>query len=398
MLRSSSPYRIAPPAKKAVLETPELLDGASQPRESLHSLVYNQRCSDVWMLLLGLRFINALCVRTFFQPDEYFQSLEPAWQMAFGPDSGAWITWEWKHQLRSSLHPALFSAAYYSVNSVMEFVSCNPKFRAIILAALPNIVQAYFAALGDYYTWQLSEKIYGRGSNSSWASLVLAIFSPWQWFCSTRTFSNCLETSLTISALNFWPWGLSTDTLLDDGSLNPKEKAPVKASVFQSQGSIGSLRASLLLAGFACILRPTNGLIWFCVLMPAVARLFSNARLTFSDYQILGREALICGSVVLLISGISDRLYFGEWTFPPYQFLNFNINQNLAVFYGRNDWHYYLSQGLPLLLTTYLPFALVGLWNSASLSASNIRFLLTTTILVTLATLSLISHKEVRFI
>lgn len=43
--------------------------------------------------LLAWRVLNALTVRTFFQPDEYFQSLEPAWQAAFGEESGAWITW-----------------------------------------------------------------------------------------------------------------------------------------------------------------------------------------------------------------------------------------------------------------------------------------------------------------
>lgn len=47
----------------------------------------------VFAFLLALRIANALVVRAFFQPDEYFQSLEPAWQLAFGPDSGAWITW-----------------------------------------------------------------------------------------------------------------------------------------------------------------------------------------------------------------------------------------------------------------------------------------------------------------
>jgi phosphatidylinositol glycan class B len=61
--------------------------------EDVHPLVYEQRCKDIWMVLFAFRIINALCVRTFFQPDEYFQSLEPAWKMAFGPDSGAWITW-----------------------------------------------------------------------------------------------------------------------------------------------------------------------------------------------------------------------------------------------------------------------------------------------------------------
>jgi hypothetical protein len=47
----------------------------------------------VLILLICFRLINALCIRTFFQPDEYFQSLEPAWQIAFGSQSGAWITW-----------------------------------------------------------------------------------------------------------------------------------------------------------------------------------------------------------------------------------------------------------------------------------------------------------------
>jgi phosphatidylinositol glycan class B len=44
-------------------------------------------------ILLALRITNALSIKTFFQPDEYFQSLEPAWQIVFGAESGAWITW-----------------------------------------------------------------------------------------------------------------------------------------------------------------------------------------------------------------------------------------------------------------------------------------------------------------
>lgn len=49
----------------------------------------------VWIYLgfLVFRSLNVLGTSTFFQPDEFYQSLEPAWQLAFGPDSGAWITW-----------------------------------------------------------------------------------------------------------------------------------------------------------------------------------------------------------------------------------------------------------------------------------------------------------------
>jgi len=51
------------------------------------------RSQRVFLILVGFRIFNALALRTFFQPDEYYQSLEPAWQLAFGPDSGAWMTW-----------------------------------------------------------------------------------------------------------------------------------------------------------------------------------------------------------------------------------------------------------------------------------------------------------------
>lgn len=51
------------------------------------------RARDVMTLLVVLRVINALTLGTFFQPDEFFQAQEPAWALAFGRNSGAWLTW-----------------------------------------------------------------------------------------------------------------------------------------------------------------------------------------------------------------------------------------------------------------------------------------------------------------
>ena len=39
----------------------------------------------------------------------------------------------------------------------------------------------------------------------------MTVLSPWQWYCSTRTFSNSLETTLTIAALCYWPWEILGD-------------------------------------------------------------------------------------------------------------------------------------------------------------------------------------------
>ena len=68
---------------------------SSEPPQLLKRIAQRSATSsqDVLLFLIAFRLLNALPVRTFFQPDEYFQSLEPAWEYAFGQDSGAWITW-----------------------------------------------------------------------------------------------------------------------------------------------------------------------------------------------------------------------------------------------------------------------------------------------------------------
>lgn len=61
----------------------------AMPRTKASNYAYPR----VLLLLIAFRFVNALSIATFFQPDEYFQALEPAWEIAFGGQSGAWITW-----------------------------------------------------------------------------------------------------------------------------------------------------------------------------------------------------------------------------------------------------------------------------------------------------------------
>lgn len=48
------------------------------------------------LLALPVRLAAALAARAFFQPDEYYQALEPAYRLVFGPHAGAYHTWEWR--------------------------------------------------------------------------------------------------------------------------------------------------------------------------------------------------------------------------------------------------------------------------------------------------------------
>ncbi|KAG9841060.1 glycosyltransferase family 22 protein, partial [Aureobasidium melanogenum] len=323
--------------------------------------------ANVLYFLIAFRVCNALLIRTFFQPDEYFQSLEPAWDIAFDPSSGAWITWEWRQRLRSSLHPFLFAAVYRVTALIADALHLEAATRAELLLAAPKLLQASFAATTDYFIWNLATKAYGRGSKASYAALFLTVFSPWQWFCSTRTLSNSLETALTTIAL--WLWPLRND---------PK----------QPGSNAMSLRMALALAAIATVLRPTNAIIWIvmAVYTAAPGKDINTTRALWT-LAVECREAMISGVSIVAISLASDRLYYGDWTFPPLRFIHFNVVQSLAVFYGRNRPDYYLTEGLPLLLTTTLPFAIWGLTRPLVISVC---------IFVTI--MSLIGHKEVRFI
>ena len=64
------------------------------------------------VLALVIRVVIALATRTFFQPDEFFQALEPAHYLVFGYGD---LTWEWtsKPPIRTILYPALNIPIYW---------------------------------------------------------------------------------------------------------------------------------------------------------------------------------------------------------------------------------------------------------------------------------------------
>lgn len=65
-----------------------------------------------------MRLAGALATsRTFFQPDEYWQTLEIAHRIVFGY---GYRTWEWTsaHPIRSVVHPGLFVPLYAAMQAM----------------------------------------------------------------------------------------------------------------------------------------------------------------------------------------------------------------------------------------------------------------------------------------
>lgn len=68
------------------------------------------RAQTVYALVA--RILIALSTRTFFQPDEYFQSLEVAHRAVYGYGH---LTWEWltAEPIRSIIYPAINIPVYW---------------------------------------------------------------------------------------------------------------------------------------------------------------------------------------------------------------------------------------------------------------------------------------------
>lgn len=298
------------------------------------------------------RLCNSFLTRTFFQPDEYWQSLEPAHNLVYGY---GYLTWEWREGLRSAAHPLIFAAFYWLASNVFGVSSPD----AIVW--VPKIVQAVIAAIGDFYFCVLAVRLYGKDHTKDvlWWAGFITVGSAFNFYVSIRTFSNSLEMVLTTVGLAYWPW-------------NPK-------LINWKQYIL-----ALLIASASCVFRPTNALIWLFLGLLLLVRSPNRVKAVFLALAVVG-------AVFSINFGI-DYLYYGRPVFPIIKFLEFNLLQSLSHFYGTSPWHYYLFQGIPLLLIGYLPFTVI------ELTRSGFRSQITNLILFIVVVYSSLRHKEFRFL
>lgn len=307
--------------------------------------------------VFAFRLINAFLTTTFFQPDEYFQSLEPAHLLVFGY---GYTTWEWHQHLRSAFHPLLYAAGYAATRAFGD--------RAVDWA--PKAISAAIATAVDIGTYRLAWRV-SRNPAIARTALFMSLASAWNWHVLPRAFLNNLEAALTVFALAQWPW---------------------------RQVRTRRLFVLCLCAGTSCVVRPTNVLVW----------VFLGAGLVRANVAYPARlaryvaAALLAGAVAVAAGAGADRVLYREWTFPLWNFLQFNVVRNLLVFYGAAPWHFYIDQGLPLMLMGYLPLFVAGAARSLlakkPVPATTILARMSGMVLFVLAAFLAISHKEWRFL
>uniref|UniRef100_A0A8B9DV88 Mannosyltransferase n=1 Tax=Anser cygnoides TaxID=8845 RepID=A0A8B9DV88_ANSCY len=301
--------------------------------------------SALTALAVAVRVLNCALVRTSFVPDEYWQSLEVAHRMAYGH-----LTWEWAQRLRGYSYPLLFASIYKALQLL-------GKDDVQLLIWVPRLVQAVLAAFADVKLYLLVRHL----ENAETAKYVYfcQLCSWFTWYSCTRTLTNTMETLLTIFALYYYP---------------------IKGS------KMGSSCKYLTLIALAIVIRPTAAIPW----IPLV---FSHFLREQRKADLILHNCIPVGLVTLGISLIIDRVFFGEWVLVQLNFLKFNVLQNLGTLYGSHPWHWYLTQGLPIILGTHLPFFIHG----CVLAPKRYRIFLMA-VIWTVLVYSTLSHKEFRFI
>ncbi|KAF4603756.1 glycosylphosphatidylinositol anchor biosynthesis [Pleurotus pulmonarius] len=161
--------------------------------------------NDQVLLALVVRISIAVFTRTFFQPDEYFQALEPAHAVVFGYGH---ITWEWltDRPIRSIIYPSLNVPLYWLVK-VLRLD--DAAIGDLLLITGPRLLHGCIAAVTDIWVLLLAKKIAGDRYAST--AFVLSLLSTFNALSLSRSFSNSLETSLTTVAFSYFPWDSSAN-------------------------------------------------------------------------------------------------------------------------------------------------------------------------------------------
>ncbi|KAI9199514.1 Alg9-like mannosyltransferase family-domain-containing protein [Polychytrium aggregatum] len=291
----------------------------------------------IFLAAFAFRAYNAVSVKTFFSPDEYWQSLE------------------WAHQIRSFAHPFIFALGYQALKSLgldnTELVILTPK-----------LIQAAFSAMTDTYTFMLTWKLFGKDA-ASWA-LAASFMSWFNYFCGVRTFSNCMETTFTVVALYYWPW--------------------TRIKLTRSTCVCRDLWIALAVAAAGCIVRPTNAILWIFM---GTHLLWQNRK---NSLSILGKVAVVA-TVAIVFAVVIDKAFYKSLTFTPFNFFKVNIVHNISIFYGGHPWHWYWTQGYPVVALTFIPAMILGI------RKTRLRLPLFL-MLWTIGGYSLLAHKEFRFI
>lgn len=368
-------------------------------------------------IVLPLIVYDFPSTKGYFQPDEYYQTLNVSYLKFINKTSPENLTWEWNNKLRSYLFPFIIeNLGYRLFNQIIPYVmqiylSFVAEFMIFIgmywnsgfiyqCVIYVNYLKeyapkAFSASFGitygpifamclmnsyiDYYTICFFYKVYSLcnehtkrvdktdSNNFIKLSFLLITANFFNVFFQNRFFINSFEMGLNVIGLYFFNW--------ENNSINYKYYI-----------------ISLTLGFLSICQRPTNAFIWGTIGSFKVLTDFRRTALNLKFYFTL----VISMMVSLIITLSTDFYFYKEITFPMWSFIQFNYSKNLSKFYGSSPFNFHFVQSIPILCGLSLPLYLISL--SKFFKSPNVVKILHITIILNTTLFSIINHKEFRFL
>lgn len=108
-------------------------------------------------------------------------------------------------------------------------------------------------------------------------------------------------------------------------------------------------------------------------------------------------QYLFIGLITLSICVGIDSYCYGKFTVPLWEFFKLNVFKDVGTWYGSQPWHWYITNGLPAVLSIHLIPLGLSIIQAIRQRDSN-RIALIITFVFSVIILSLIPHKEFRFL
>jgi len=289
-------------------------------------------------VLIVWRCVWAVLSQTWYVPDETWQSVEVAHKMVWGRGV---LTWEWDKAIRSSIHPSIF-ITIFKLLSVFHL-----DFQWLVIL-LPKLMTGILTAISDYSAYTLVKRKEGS-SCAAWFMLLLQT----NWFSlysGSRTLINTLETSLFCLGLFVFP-------------------KPMFLSI----------------TSLSVMLRPTIAVPWLPICLTYLLSILRSRGL------IRVIQLCILPIITIITVLLLDTMFYGFWTVTPYNFFQVNILHNLGQFYGTHPSYWYLTHALIPILGPVIVPSVLGLTQSPTT-------LVILPIFFTITFLSILPHKEMRFL
>ncbi|VEU38444.1 unnamed protein product [Pseudo-nitzschia multistriata] len=374
-----------------------------------------------FLFFAAFRILNVFLIQSQFDPDEFWQNLEPSYCRVFGEDLAfdnnsrcPGLTWEWKRrrqeryydELPGSWSDRLADAFTFGLEGpVRSFSSILPTlvFYAVIkrykwdsswmVSRGPLIVNAIFvAAVTDWCVWYSSRWMKsmttGNEHNSKarredrknrnivfWC-IYCSLTSWFNGYTLVRTYSNSLETSLL--AVSF--------ALISPVFLSAVETAS------DSKASMARAWVAFFIGGICVSIRFTC-LTAYIPMGIILARQTSKTISAMVAY--LFRVCALAGLLGFASTVVLDRVMYGVWAIPVLGNFHFNVIQGNGSLYGTHPFHWYFTAGIPALTGILFPVLVYDLWFGRQTRATRNLW---TIIACYVVAHSASAHKEFRFL